>query len=212
MFKRPLPWSRKTPAAAENVFVKGEKVILREKRLEDVPDNYAWRSDDELARLDATRPLNMSYESFLRYSREELAAPSPMSKRLAIDTHDGKHIGNCMYYDIDRRQSEAELGIMIDREYWSKGYGTDSVGSLLSHIFTETSLTRIYLHTLEWNQRARRAFAKAGLREVKKVRRSGMDFILMEVLRTEWESRKQLEQQSARDGLSGVEAARDASE
>ena len=171
--------------------MKGTKVVLREKRIEDAADDYAWRTDQELARLDATRPLNMSFKDYLTYTREELAFPSPRSKRLAIDTLDGKHIGNCMYYDIDNRTGETELGVMIgDRDYWSKGYGTDSVGSLLEHIFTTTVLTRIYLHTLEWNHRARRSFAKAGFQELRNVRRNGMDFILMEIMRSDWERRR----------------------
>ena len=196
-----FPWSRKKPASDEEVRIKGEMVILRDKRIEDAEDDYAWRVDEELARLDASRPLSMSSAEFVRYSKEELAFPSPRSKRLAIDTVDGKHIGNCMYYDIDLRGGEAELGIMIgDRDYWSKGYGTDSVASLLDHIFTTTALSRIYLHTLEWNRRARRSFEKSGLREVKEVRRNGMDFILMEILRSEWEQRKIVQLEKAIHG------------
>lgn len=171
------------------IFVKGEKIIIREKRVEDAPDDYSWRTDEELARLDATRPLNMSYEDFLRYSKEELSHPSPWSKRLAIDTHDGKHIGNVMYYDIDMRRGETELGVMLDRAFWNQGYGTDSVNTLLDHIFgTIPEIKRVYLHTLEWNHRARASFAKSGFREVKPVRRSGLDFIQMEIFRPEWEA------------------------
>lgn len=174
----------------EKVAIRGQKVVLREKRIEDVANDYAWRVDEELSRLDATQPLRMSYTEYISYSKEDLDFPSPRTKRFAIDTLDGKHIGNCMYYDIDLRQGEAELGIMIgDRGYWSKGYGADSVASLLDHIFTATPLTRVYLHTLEWNHRAQRSFARAGFREVKRVRRSGYLFILMEIYRSEWEQR-----------------------
>ncbi len=189
--RMPFPWSGKRPeqAEAEEVFVKGEKVNLREKRIEDAPEDYAWRVDEELARLDATRPLSMSYADFQRFSQEEMGYPSPRSKRLAIETHEGTHIGNIMYYDIDLRRKESELGIMIgDRDYWSKGYGTDSVNSLLDHIFSTTEITRVYLHTLEWNERARKSVAKSGFKLVKNVRRSGMDFVLMEIWRSDWQS------------------------
>ena len=194
MFGRGFPWSRKKISLDDHVHVKGEKTVLREKRLEDAVDDYAWRTDEELARLDATSPLKMSYEDFLRFSREELAYPSTRSKRLAIDTLDGMHIGNCMFYDIDMRQGAAELGIMIgNRDYWSKGYGTDSVDSMLFHMFTTMPLTRVYLHTLEWNQRALRSFAKSGFVRQKNVRKAGLDFVLMEISRAAWERRKQPE-------------------
>ena len=183
------------------MLITGEKVVLREKTVEDAPDDYAWRTDQDLARLDATRPLNMGHDDFLSYSREELNFPSPRSQRFAIDTLDGKHIGNCMCYDIDLRRGEAELGIMIgDQAYWGKGYGTDSVDCLLRHIFTEMPIDRVYLHTLDWNHRAKSSFAKAGFREVKNVRRSGLDFVLMEVLRTDWEELKTARAEASTDG------------
>ena len=184
---------------SEAVFIRGEKVVLREKRIEDAPDDFAWRTDEELARLDATRPLNMTYADFARYARTEIDDPGPRSKRLAIDTLDGRHIGNFMYYDLDLRRGEAELGIMIgDRDYWGKGYGSDAMRAVQDYIFTHTTLTRVYLHTLEWNERARRSFVKAGMREVKTVRRSGMRFVRMEMLRHQWEALREAE---ARDTL-----------
>lgn len=210
MLEKAFPWLKRRPALdsmGETVLVKGCKVVLRGKRIEDAPDDYSWRSDEELARLDATRPLNMTYSDFLRFSQEEQTYPSPMSRRFAIDTLEGRHIGNCMYYDIDLKREEAELGIMIgDRDYWGKGYGTDSVTCLLGHIFSGTPLTRVYLHTLDWNHRARKAFTKCGFREIKRVCRSGNDFVLMEVLRSEWSL---LEHQRAMETVDASVAASD---
>ena len=191
--KKAFPWLRNKRGLLSNggVTLRGEKVIIREKRLEDVDCDYAWRTDEGLSRLDATRPVSMSYKDFLRYSREEMAYGTFSSHRLAIDTLNGQHIGNCMYYDIDTKLRQAELGIMIgDRGYWGKGYGTDSVVLLLHHIFTATPLTRIYLHTLDWNHRAMRSFSKAGFREVNNVRRSGLEFVQMEITKADWQGRR----------------------
>ena len=190
--KKAFPWlrGRSKPEQEGPAVARGDKVVIREKRVEDAPDDYAWRTDEELARLDATRPIRMSFEDFLKFSKEELIYSNRTSKRLAVDNLDGRHIGNCMFYDIDYRRARAELGIMIgDRDYWGKGYGTDTVESLLDYIFSSTAISRVYLHTLEWNHRALRSFAKSGFREVKKVHRSGNDFILMEIYRSHRELR-----------------------
>ena len=77
MFKRALPWSRKMTPPGDALSIKGNKVVLREKRIEDAPDDYAWRVDEELARLDATRPLRMSYEDFVRYSKRSWLTLAP---------------------------------------------------------------------------------------------------------------------------------------
>ena len=187
MFKKGFPWSKNEQKELPNVDVVGEVIRIREKRIDDIPDEYSWRVDDELSRLDATRPLTMSYDDFFRYTKEEMQFPSYRSKRLAIDTLDGVHIGNVMYYDLNVRNREAELGIMIgDKGYWGKGYGADIVKTLLTHLFLDIALDRVYLHTLAWNYRAQASFEKAGFKKVRSVRRGGQEFLLMEVVGTEW--------------------------
>ena len=165
---------------------RGAKVVLREKRPSDADDDYAWRSDSELARFDAARPFSASFDDFRALHEEELAYPSPSRRTLAIEDQAGRHIGNVMYYNIDYAHGEAELGITIGvREYWGQGYGTDAVRTLVRHLFTKTALKRVYLKTLDWNERARRSFEKAGFVVYGTTRRGGHDFTLMEV-RREW--------------------------
>ncbi|KAA1283792.1 MAG: N-acetyltransferase [SAR202 cluster bacterium] len=188
MFRKAFPWSRDENKELPLVDEKGVKVRIREKRETDIRNEYSWRIDPELSRLDATRPMTMSYEDFFRYSREEMQFPNYRSKRLAVETLEGIHIGNIMYYDLDMRSRQAELGIMIgDKEYWSSGYGTDTVNTLLRHLFTTLELDKVYLHTLSWNYRAQASFNKSGFKSVRDVKRGGQDFILMEVLRPDWE-------------------------
>jgi RimJ/RimL family protein N-acetyltransferase len=168
-------------------IVRGELVVLRERVEDDCQEEYAWRCDDELASLDASYPLRMRYDQFLRYFREELEFPSPWSHRLAIDTLAGTHIGNAMYYDIDLIRKQTEFGIMVgNKDYWSQGYGSDAFSVLTSYVFTNSVIEMIYLHTLEWNTRARISFAKCGFREIGPVNRGGYDFIRMEISKSDW--------------------------
>ena len=173
MFRKAFPWSRDENKELPLVDEKGVKVRIREKRETDIRNEYSWRIDPELSRLDATRPMTMSYEDFFRYSREEMQFPNYRSKRLAVETLEGIHIGNIMYYDLDMRSRQAELGIMIgDKEYWSSGYGTDTVNTLLRHLFTTLELDKVYLHTLSWNYRAQASFNKSGFKSVRDVKLS----------------------------------------
>lgn len=168
-------------------IIRAGKVVLRPKRLEDAADDYAWRCDEDLATLDATAPLRQPYHEFLRFYEEELRYPSPWSIRFAIDTLDGKRIGNCMCYDINTAYAEAELGIMIgNRDYWDHSYGYHCMIGLIDHMFSNTSLQRLHLHTLEWNHRAQRCFQKCGFTPVRTVRRHNWELIRMELSRDHW--------------------------
>ena len=187
--KKVFQWNRRNRPEHSNqgnFIIEGTKVVLRQKRIEDAFHDYQWRIDPELSKLDATFPLRIRYKEFVRFSLDEIEYPGRRSKRLAIDTKDGVHIGNCMYYDLDERRGQTELGIMIgDRDYWNGGYGTDAVVTLVEHIFkTISSINKIYLHTLDWNDRARKSFAKAGFVEVREVKRDGQNFVLMEMVRS----------------------------
>lgn len=171
-------------------MLKGERIVIREKRMSDAADDYAWRSDDELARLDAAMTLHIPFKHFLTGYTDEISHSSPRRQRFAIDTLDGKHIGNCMYYNIDRIKGEAELGIMIgDRDYWGKGYGTDAVSTLVEHIFSTADIERVYLNTLEWNIRAQHCFEKCGFVPCRRRRRFNGTFVVMEIYRRAWSKR-----------------------
>ena len=189
--------------------LKGGRVVLRDKRPEDAENDYRWRSNPELARLDAAIPLTMSFDRYLKLFEDQMKYPTPGSHHYSIETLDGLFIGNCMYYDLDTVNREAELGIVIgDRDYWSDGYGYDAVTTLLDHMFNSRDLKRVYLHTLEWNTRAQKSFSKSGFNPVKPVRRMAHDFILMDVLRDDWFANRE-ERLAARfkdQGIAGTEA------
>jgi RimJ/RimL family protein N-acetyltransferase len=168
-----------------------DKIIIREKSPSDAFNDYAWETDPELARLDAAPVLSIPYSYYLTEYTEELRSPSTTSYRFAIDTLDGEHIGNCSYYNVNRSKGEAELGIMIgNRDYWNKGYGTDTVTTLINYIFRRTRLNRIHLKTLDWNFRAQKCFQKCGFTPYGTLARDGYNFLLMEISREQWEKRQ----------------------
>jgi len=179
-----------TKSPADNVII-GSKVRLRDKRLADARGDYAWQTDLELTQLDATSPVVIPFSRYVSTYASELRHPSATRRQFAIETLDGKHIGNCGYYHIDKAQGEVELGIMIgNRDYWDKGFGTDTITILLNYIFRQTGFKRIYLKTLEGNIRAQRCFKKCGFAPYVQLTRDGFYFVLMEISREQWEERQ----------------------
>ncbi len=172
-------------------MVTDKKIRLRKKRLADAADNYSWQTDPELIQLDAAPLQSTTFPSYLSAYLDELLYPSSKRRTFAIETLEGKHIGNCSYYDINEAKGETQLGIMIgNRDYWDKGYGTETVTLLLSRIFQETNLSRVYLKTLVSNIRAQRCFQKCGFALCGTLNKDGYHFVLMEILRKPWVERQ----------------------
>jgi RimJ/RimL family protein N-acetyltransferase len=169
----------------------GSKVRLRDKKLSDVRRDYVWQSDPELARLDAAPVLGSSFPVYLLDYTELIHKYKANRYPLAIETLEGKHIGNCTCYDIDEDKAEAQLGIMIgEREYWDKGYGTDAINTMVNHVFLNTHFKRIYLKTLDWNLRAQKCFRNCGFVLCGWLSRNGNNFVVMELKRERWKKRQ----------------------
>lgn len=187
-----MSWKQQKPRSISSsdptgeAAVSGGRAVLRAKRLADARSDYAWQTDPELARLDAAPLLAIPFSQYLAGCAVELRCDSPDRQRFAIETRDGRHIGNCTCYDINEAEGRAEVGILIgERDYWDKGYGTDAITALVGHIFRQTDLARVYLKTLETNRRAQRCFQKCGFIPCGRIVRFGLNFVLME-LRREW--------------------------
>ncbi len=172
-------------------MITSQKIRLRKKKLADAVDNYAWQTDPELAQFDAAPLLIAPFPRYLSAYLEEIRTPTPERHAFAIETLEGKHIGNCSYYEINETKSQTQLGIIIgNRDYWDKGYGTEAVTQLLSHIFQETNLNRVYLKTLVSNIRAQRCFQKCGFTFCGHLNQGEHHFVLMEIHRKQWAERK----------------------
>jgi RimJ/RimL family protein N-acetyltransferase len=181
------------------------RIILRKKRLSDARDDYAWQVDPELVELDAATILDMSYQQYLAEYTFDLCYPVSNRHEFGIDTLEGAHIGNCVYYNVDQVERKTEVGIMIgDRNYWNKGYGVEAIQALLEIVFRKARLERVYLTTLGWNGRAQKCFKKCGFKECGHITRDGHHFLLMAINHAEWE---QMQTQAAKpdNALAGFE-------
>jgi ribosomal-protein-alanine N-acetyltransferase len=171
--------------------ITGSKIKLRNKKLSDVRNDYRWQSDPELAKLDGAPPLTASFPIYILDYTDSIHRPGPNRYPMAMETYEGKHIGNCTCYDIDDDKCETQLGIMIgDRDYLDKGYGTDTVRTLVDHVFRNTELNRIYLKTLDWNYRAQRCFQNCGFTMCGEFSRNSKTFLFMDINRERWEKQQ----------------------
>jgi RimJ/RimL family protein N-acetyltransferase len=162
-------------------------LIIRQKVESDHADDYAWRCDPEVARYDGNRPLTMSFAEYVRHVERE-AALGPLERcSFGLVLEDGRHIGNIMYYNAGPSRESAELGLTIGAaDCRGQGLGSAATIAFLRYIWREYPFRRIYLHTLEWNARARRCFENAGFAAIARVFRNDQWFIRMEARREWW--------------------------
>jgi RimJ/RimL family protein N-acetyltransferase len=74
-----------------------------------------------------------------------------------------------------------------NREYWGKGYGTDTISTLIDYIFRNFKFKRVYLKTLENNLHAQKCFEKCGLTPCGHKEQEGYKFLLMDMSFARWQ-------------------------
>ncbi|MFH1087311.1 MAG: GNAT family N-acetyltransferase [Chloroflexota bacterium] len=164
----------------------GSRLRLRPKRREDVAEDYAWQTNEELSRLDAASPLDCGFSDYLRYYSLEW---SWRKQGFGIETLEGKHIGNCACFNVNRSRMEVEIGIIIgDRGYWNRGFGHEAICLLLDHL-KRHRMKRVYLRTLDWNIRAQKCFERCGFVRYGTSNQDGHKFVLMEAALNEFKDK-----------------------
>jgi RimJ/RimL family protein N-acetyltransferase len=145
-------------------MIVGARVRLRALEPADLDRCMRWINDPEtIEHLSIREPISSVSE--IQFLQRSSANSDPNSRVFAIETSDGVPIGNTGLHHIHWQDRNAELGILIgEKDYWSKGYGTDAIRTLLRFAFEELNLHRVGLIVDEDNPRAIRCYEKCGFR------------------------------------------------
>jgi RimJ/RimL family protein N-acetyltransferase len=177
----------------QNIYVnalQGKKVFLRPSEDSDMPYLLKWYNDYELNKLAGWSSSKVN-ASKLKYNMSRSFGSDPMN--LMIDDINGKPIGTIQLYDFNEQDKSCKLGIRIgDKNYWSKGYGGDSVNTIVEYAFTSLGIYRVDLRVYEYNARAAHCYEKCGFKLEGRTRKSAYidgeyyDEILMGLLKSDF--------------------------
>jgi RimJ/RimL family protein N-acetyltransferase len=172
----------------------GKRVRLRAVEPEDAPNAYRWINDREVTQfLMARYPFSLNFER--DWAGNIAKENNYQDARYVIETLDGTAIGVCGLHHGRPEDRIADLGIMIgEKDYWSQGYGTDAMLTLLRFGFYQMNLHKITLGVFSINPRARAVYEKCGFVEEGRGREEYfqdgryIDVIRMGVLHREFEA------------------------
>lgn len=143
----------------------GQKIRLREYRVEDIPLRLTYINDPEIARnLTPEVPYPITLHEEEKWFQSITAISD--TYRFAIETfEDNKFIGGCSINDVDWKNSVATIGIFIgSRDHRGKGYGADAMKVLIDFIFMQMNINKIRLSVYSYNEPAIRCYERCGFK------------------------------------------------
>jgi RimJ/RimL family protein N-acetyltransferase len=174
---------------ASPVTLVGELVGLGPAHKGLLPLLWKWESDLELSVLtgDPARPTTP--EAIERLYEQYSKAGQDSTLFVIYERTTMRPIGTAGLLSINHLHRTAELGIGIgEHDCWGKGYGSEATRLLLDYAFNVLALHNVMLRVFSYNQRAIRAYLRAGFREIgrrRQAQRIGSlvyDVVLMDCL------------------------------
>jgi RimJ/RimL family protein N-acetyltransferase len=167
----------------------GEKCYLSPMNINDAEKYTVWLND-----LEITANLSIFHSAInVEIEKEYLENLSKEHNYSIIDMDTDELIGSCGFIGLDHLNQIAEIGLFIgNKNYWNKGYGTESMKLLLDYGFNALNLNNVMLRVYSFNERAIKMYKKLGFQVIGKRRESlkrgnkVYDEIYMDILAKEY--------------------------
>jgi RimJ/RimL family protein N-acetyltransferase len=174
--------------------ISGDKVALGPLQKSMLPAFIRWQNDFAVSSMsgDPLRPI--SYEARAHDFEQLLRAEGSRLLVFAIyERASMQVIGSAELKNINGMHRTAEYRINIgEKSCWGKGYGTETTILMLDYAFTVLKLHNVLLSTFSYNERAIRAFTRAGFRVMGRQREAARlsdqiyDMIFMDCLASDF--------------------------
>ncbi len=177
-----------------------ERLTLRKMMVLDAGDmfEYACRSDVTKYLTWYPHPDRAYTREYLQYLGNRYAA-GMFYDWAVIYEPDCKMVGTCGFTSFNCHSDSAEVGYVLNPDYWGKGIVTEALSRVLRFGFEELHLHRIEARFIEENERSRHVMERVGmtfegvLREALLVKGSYVNVGICSILADEWK-RQQTEE------------------
>lgn len=170
-----------------------QRLLLRPLRSDDSPGLFAVYSDHEAMKYWSAQPIRQLDEAAQMVADDlDLQRGDSAAFWAIVLPRTGRVIGKFSLFYIDRQNRRAEVGYVINRKFWGKGYGTEVLGAMIEAAFVRFSLHRLEADIDPDNAASIALLRKFGFREEGRLRERWLlgeewrDSIVMALLSTDW--------------------------
>jgi len=119
-------------------------LYIRPSTIEDADGLFAMLSDSESMEYWSDPPINHIDEA-IRVLQEDIdsdAKGNSMCWSIILNGQD-KMVGKCILFNYSQKNYRAEIGYIINRDYWRRGFAQQALEALIGFAFNTLELHRI---------------------------------------------------------------------
>lgn len=144
--------------------IETERLLLRRMKISDYTDMYEYSCLDSV-----TKYLLWNSHPDARYTRDYLAYIQSQYRAgefydwAVVHKETNKMIGTCGFARLDFENNSAEIGYVLNPDFWRRGYATEAVKKIIDFGFHTLNLHRIEARYIVGNEVSRRVMEKCGM-------------------------------------------------
>ncbi|XMB85807.1 GNAT family protein [Mycoplasmatota bacterium WC44] len=110
-----------------------------------------------------------------------------------VDNESNKMIGNIMFFDLSEKDKRVEVGYILNKKYWGKGFITEALKEFVNYIFITLNLNKISAQIVDGNIGSKNVLEKNGfklegtLRENYLYENGFKDLLVYSILKSEYQ-------------------------
>ncbi|MBQ8696094.1 MAG: GNAT family N-acetyltransferase [Clostridia bacterium] len=142
-----------------------ERLTLRKISPRDAEDMYGYSRDPAVTEY-LLWDVHADLRHTVRYIRavQKYYAKGLFYDWAVVDNESGRMIGTCGFARIDEANRCAELGYVLHRDFWGRGYAAEAARAVISVGFNTLDLKRIEARYMIDNFASARVMEKLGMR------------------------------------------------
>lgn len=144
--------------------IKTDRLVLRRMKRTDADDMYEYARRPEVTTYLLWSPhKNKQFtERYLSYLQSRYRLGEFYDWAVTMKDS-GKMIGTCGFTSFDFANNSAEIGYVLNPDYWGQGIAPEAMNAVIGVGFLTLGFHRIEAKYMEGNERSRRAAEKVGM-------------------------------------------------
>lgn len=144
--------------------LKTERLSLRPMHVIDAEDMFDYAHREDVTKYLTWNPHpSISYtKDYLRYVHSRYSL-GDFYDWAVIDRESRRMIGTCGFTKIDTANNGAEIGYVLNPDFWGRGIATEVTSKILEFGFCELELQRIEARFMKGNEASFRVMKKIGM-------------------------------------------------
>lgn len=144
--------------------LKTERLTLRKMKVTDAADMYEYSKDPNVTKYllwESHADISQSLE-YLRFLQDKYRAGNFYDWAIVF-RENNKMVGTCGFTTLDFSNNSAEVGYVLNRQYWGNGIAPEALNAVIRFGFLELNLHRIEARYMAENLQSRRVMEKCGM-------------------------------------------------